>query len=243
MPLVNAAGDVQTKSTVTSDLTDVTIPENKLVSYDGPELYQLFPLPNSSTDSRTLALQPGNTYTQAQVDAFFPSASIAAITPATGTDVGHTAVTITGAGFLGASGASVDGVALTSFVVVDDNTITGVTGDMDGTHAGTVDVVVHDDGGDVTKVGAFTMSSTLPTVASISPTTGTSAGGTATVITGTFLTGATGVTFAGGAGTAFSVVNATTIHVTTPAHAAGAVTVIVQHPRGNVTKTTFYTYT
>lgn len=81
-----------------------------------------------------------------------------------------------------------------------------------------------------------------PTFATIAPATGPAAGGTATVITGTGLTGATGVTFGGVAGTAFSVVNATTVNVTAPAHAAGAVPVVVQHPSGNVTKANGYTY-
>lgn len=82
-----------------------------------------------------------------------------------------------------------------------------------------------------------------PTVASMAPNTGPAAGSTATVLTGLNLTGATGVTFDGTPGTAFSVVNDTTINVTTPAHAAGAVNVVVAHPAGNVTKTNFYTYT
>lgn len=81
-----------------------------------------------------------------------------------------------------------------------------------------------------------------PTVASMTPNTGDAAGGDATVITGLNLTGATGVTFGGTPGTAFSVVNDTTINVTTPAHAAGAVNVVVAHPGGNVTKTNFFTY-
>ena len=48
---------------------------------------------------------------------------------------------------------------------------------------------------------------------------------------------ATGVTFGGASGTSFSVVNATTINVTTPA-GAGQVDVVVQHPGGDVTLTT-----
>ena len=58
-----------------------------------------------------------------------------------------------------------------------------------------------------------------PGVDNVSPSSGTSAGGTVVTITGEGLTGSTGVTFGGTAGTAFSVVSDSSILVTTPAHA------------------------
>lgn len=80
------------------------------------------------------------------------------------------------------------------------------------------------------------------TVTSIAPATGPAAGGTATVVTGTNFTGSTSVTFGGTPGTSFSVVNDTTINVTTPAHAAGAVNVVVVNANGNGTLTNGFTY-
>jgi len=66
-----------------------------------------------------------------------------------------------------------------------------------------------------------------PTVSSISPTSGTTAGGTPVTITGTgFLSGAT-VTIGGAAATNVTLSNSSTITATTPAHAAGAVNVVV----------------
>ena len=66
-----------------------------------------------------------------------------------------------------------------------------------------------------------------PTVTSIAPTTGSQAGGTAVTITGTgFLAGAT-VMFGATSATNVSVVSATSITATTPAHASGAVDVVV----------------
>jgi len=66
-----------------------------------------------------------------------------------------------------------------------------------------------------------------PTVTSITPNTGTANGGTAVTLTGTgFLAGAT-VSLGGTAATGVTVVNSTTITATTPAHAAGAVNVVV----------------
>lgn len=53
--------------------------------------------------------------------------SVDSITPNTGTVNGGQAVTIRGEGFTGALGAEMGGVAVTSFVVVDDATITAVT--------------------------------------------------------------------------------------------------------------------
>lgn len=73
---------------------------------------------------------------------------ITGISPALGNDRGKTSVTISGSGFTGKSGATVGGVALTSFNVASDTTITGVT----GVHApGVVDVVV----GTTTLSGAY----------------------------------------------------------------------------------------
>ena len=68
---------------------------------------------------------------------------------------------------------------------------------------------------------------TPPTVSSVSPNSGTTAGGTAVTIAGTnFAAGAT-VTIGGTAATNVAVVNSTTITATTPAGSAGAVTVTV----------------
>lgn len=77
----------------------------------------------------------------------------------------------------------------------------------------------------------------------VSPATGTAAGGTAVTLTGEEFAEATGVTFGGTPGTAFSKTGDTVIHVTTPAHAAGAVAVVVQHPNGNASKSNGFTYT
>ena len=81
-----------------------------------------------------------------------------------------------------------------------------------------------------------------PGVDSIAPNSGLAAGGTPVTIAGEGLTGSTGVTFGGTAATAVVVVNDATITCTTPAHAVGAVAVVVANPRGNVTVANGYTY-
>ncbi|MBI5222058.1 MAG: DUF5011 domain-containing protein [Candidatus Magasanikbacteria bacterium] len=70
-----------------------------------------------------------------------------------------------------------------------------------------------------------------PTVTSIVPTSGTTAGGTSVTITGTHFNGATAVTI-GGAEASFSVTSNNTIAATTPAGAAGAKDVAVTTPDG-----------
>jgi hypothetical protein len=81
------------------------------------------------------------------------------------------------------------------------------------------------------------------TATAITPATGAAAGGTVVNIDGTNLAGVKGVTFGGTPGTALHRVSDTRVQVTTPAHAAGAVTVVVQDDAGDVTKPTFFTYT
>jgi len=81
-----------------------------------------------------------------------------------------------------------------------------------------------------------------PTVTGISPANGTTLGGTPVTITGTNFTGATGVTIGGTAATGVSVTNDTTITATTPAHTAGAASVVVTTPSGANAANTLFTY-
>jgi len=67
----------------------------------------------------------------------------------------------------------------------------------------------------------------FPAVTGVSPVYGSIAGAQIITITGTDLTGATGVTIGGTAATGIVVDSATQIRVTTPAHAAGAADVLV----------------
>ena len=71
-----------------------------------------------------------------------------------------------------------------------------------------------------------------PTVTSVSPTTGLTAGGTVVTITGTDFTGATAVDFGSDAATAYTVNSPTSITATTPAESAGTVDTTVTTPAG-----------
>lgn len=82
----------------------------------------------------------------------------------------------------------------------------------------------------------------LPTVTGISPTSGTTAGGTSVTITGTNFTGATGVTIGGASCAPLSGVTATSITCVTSAHAAGAASVLLTTPGGTNSANSLYTY-
>lgn len=82
-----------------------------------------------------------------------------------------------------------------------------------------------------------------PSVTSVSPDTGTAAGGDSVTISGTYFTGATSVTIGGVPVTAFTVNSATSITATTPAAGAyGPVSVIVTTPFGSNAANTLFAY-
>jgi len=93
------------------------------------------------------------------------------------------------------------------------------------------------------SLDTLVFSTPTPTVTSISPSSGSMAGGTAVTITGTGFTGASSVTIGGAAVASFSVSNDTTISATTAAHAAGAgLSVLVTSPGGTNVANTLFTY-
>ncbi|HCK85078.1 MAG TPA: hypothetical protein DHW63_11355, partial [Hyphomonadaceae bacterium] len=165
--------------------------------------------------------------------------SVTAVNPPRGVTTGGTAITITGANFTGATAVTIGGNAAVTFTAVNDTTITATT---PAHAAGIVDIVVTTLNGSGTGVGLFTyVAPQAPTVTAISPTSGPTAGGTGVTIRGTTFIGATSVTI-GGTAASFTVVNATTIDATTPAHAAGAVDVVVITPGGTGTGGGLFTY-
>jgi IPT/TIG domain-containing protein len=85
-----------------------------------------------------------------------------------------------------------------------------------------------------------------PTVLSLSDVTGPAAGGEIVTITGTSFIGVTGITFGGTAATDYEVVDPNHIVAVAPAHAAGAVAVVVTNATGSssasLTAANTYTY-
>ena len=167
-----------------------------------------------------------------------PAPTVTSVSPNSGPTAGGTSVTITGTNFTGATGVTVGGAAATSVSVVN---ATSITATVPSHAAGSASVIVTTPAGSNAANTLYTYIAP-PTVTSVSPNSGPTAGGTSVTITGTTFTGATSVTFGGAAATSFSVVNATSITATVPAGAAGAVSVVVTTPAGSNAANALYTY-
>lgn len=181
--------------------------------------------------------------------------TITNVSPASGVLAGGTVLTITGTNFV--NGATVAFVELpsnnvfgtpsskvaASVTFISATQLTATT--PSASSAGAVDVVVmNPDFQTATRASGFTYSTALPapTVASVTPNIGPLAGGTTVTITGTnFVSGATAAF--GGSIVAGTFVNSTTLTATAPAHAMGAVNVVVTNPdaqAGTLTNGYFY---
>ena len=178
---------------------------------------------NPDGDSATLS--GGFTYVS------YPPPSLASISPSSGSTNGGTSVTLSGSNFVSGATVKFGNNAAVNVVVVSSGTITAFTAPAT---AGTVNVtVVNPDGQSGSLSNAFTFKSP-PTLTSVSPTTGPFSGGTSVTLSGVnFVSGAT-VAFGNAAATNVVVVNSTTITATAPANPAGAATVVVTNPDGQV---------
>jgi Domain of unknown function (DUF1929)/IPT/TIG domain len=185
-----------------------------------PGYYMLFLLNSSGVPSVAAFVQVSGT-SQA------PAPTVGAITPTSGTEDGGTGVTIKGTGFQGGASVKLGGTAATGVTVVSSTSITATT----AAHgSGTVSVLVtnpDNQSGTLTSGYTYSVVNPPPSVNSITPTSGTTNGGTAVTISGSgFLAGAT-VKLGGTSATGVTVVSSTSITATTPSHAAGAVSVVV----------------
>ena len=191
----------------------------------------------TNTDAQSGSLNNGYTYTASN-----PAPTVGSITPNSGPVAGGTSVTITGTGFLAGATVSLGGTAATNVNVAGSTSLTATT----AAHAaGAVSVAVtNSDAQSGTLTNGYTYRNPAPTVTSITPNAGTTAGGTSVTITGTsFLAGAT-VSFGGIAATNVIVVGSTSITAVAPAHAAGAVNAVVTNTDAQSgTLTNGYTYT
>jgi alpha-tubulin suppressor-like RCC1 family protein len=168
-----------------------------------------------------------------------PVPSITTVSPTSGSTLGGSVITINGTNLAGATGVLIGDVAATNVVV---NSATSLTATTPPGTAGAKAVTVNTPAGPATKSAAFAYVAPAPTIASISPTAGSTLGGTPFSITGTNLTGATSVKV-GGLGASRVVVNSDTmISGITPAGIAGARDISVTTSAGTATKTAAFTY-
>ena len=163
--------------------------------------------------------------------------SITSLTPNSGSTAGGTSITITGTAFAAGATVTVGGASCTSVVVVSATSITCTT--PVGTSGAKDVVVTNTDTGSGTKTNGFTYNAPIsaPTISTVSPTSGTAAGGTSITITGTGFVSGAAVTIGGVACTLVVVVSSTTITCTNAAGTAGDKNVVVTNSdSGSVTK-------
>jgi hypothetical protein len=153
---------------------------------------------------------PGGTSAKSVADQFSYAPVVTAINPANGPDAGGIQVTITGAGFTGATAVNFGKTSAQSFTVVSDTQITAVS--PAGT--GTVDVTVVSTGG-TSATSSADQFDYAPAVTAISPSTGLANGKTQVTITGVGFTDATAVSFGKTSAQSFTVVSDTQITAVT----------------------------
>jgi hypothetical protein len=164
------------------------------------------------------------------------------ISPNTGDIAGGESVLIGGYRFTGATSVTIGGTEVPSYTIVDDSRISATT----PAHAvGVVNVTVTTPTGTGTGLNLFTYGTVpvgLPTIISVSPSTGDVAGGENVTLTGTNFVNVTSVTIGGTEVDSFTVVDEEHITTVTPAHAAGSVDVTVTAEGGTGTGTNLFTY-
>jgi hypothetical protein len=165
--------------------------------------------------------------------------TVTAISPSTASSVGGTSVMITGTNFIGTTGVTFQGVAATSFSVVSS---TSITCTLPAGSVGVANVLVLSPSGTNAANNLFSYVPPPPTVTSVSPTNGSTVGGTTVTITGTSLTQTIGVTIGGVTATNVTVINDTSITCITPAGSVEMASVLVTTLSGINAANTLYTY-
>ncbi|MYZ40676.1 MULTISPECIES: IPT/TIG domain-containing protein, partial [unclassified Streptomyces] len=156
--------------------------------------------------------------------------TVSGLTPVAGPLAGGTTITIAGTHLESATSVSFGGTP-GGITATTGSSIT-VTTPARGS-VGRVSVVVTTPGG---STGGLSFTYTAPpTITSVAPSTGTSAGGNIIGISGTNLDTATQVTFGGSAVQALAPLTSTRLAVVTPPMALGLLNVAVTNPAGSVT--------
>ncbi len=174
----------------------------------------------------------GGTSSPVPADQFtYEGPAVTGVSPSVGSAAGGTSVTVSGSDLNGVTAVQFGSVAASSFS--SNRKGTKLTVVSPAQSAGTVNIVVTTPGGTsaVNANDQFTYAS--PSVSSVSPDTGPTAGGTRVDIFGTELSGATAVDFGSVAATSFTVNGSgTKIVATAPGQSAGTVDITVTTPAG-----------
>ena len=166
------------------------------------------------------------------------------VSPLTGPTSGGTVITVTGTGFVSGATIAIGGTAATGVTFLSSTQLRATT---PAKSAGGYSVVVRNPSGQTanTPVGfTYSGTTTAPTLTSVSPASGPTAGGTTITLTGTnFVSGAT-VRVGGVAATNVAWVGGTRVTARTPAGTAGAKDVRITNPNGSyANRAGAFTYT
>lgn len=156
--------------------------------------------------------------------------TLVSVQPWEGPPSGGTLITLTGSNFTSGMTLTVGGAAATDVTVTSATSLTARTPALAPGAAAplAVDLVLTGPGGSATMKKGFTYVTPVPAITAVTPASGSSAGGTRVTITGGNFSPSMQVFFGGEVGTSVAVHDASTLSVTTPAHAAGVVSVGVK---------------
>jgi hypothetical protein len=182
-----------------------------------------------TTPSGTSSTGSSDHYTDGSAPA---APSVSSLGTTSGGSGGGTVVIVSGSGFTNASAVSFGSYPAASFFVNSDSQLTAVAPPQ---AAATIDVTVTTPSGTsgTSSSDHFTYSAaTAPSVSSVSPNSGSTAGGQYVTISGSHFTGASAVSFGSTAAASFTVVADGTLFATAPAESAATIDVTVTTPSG-----------
>jgi formylglycine-generating enzyme required for sulfatase activity len=156
-------------------------------------------------------------------------ASVTSVTPAQGSVLGGTVITLTGTGLAETSAVTVGGAPCTAVTALSPTQVRATT--PPGV-AGEAAIAVTTPAG--TSLAATPFTYVMQSVTSIVPSIGGYEGGTPITITGQYLAGTTGVTIGGVPATSVVAVNSTTVTAVTPPGSVGTADVVVTGAKGTV---------
>ena len=161
--------------------------------------------------------------------------TLTAVAPNSGPTAGGTLITLTGTDFVAGAAVNVGGILADSITFVSPTTITART---PAHTAGAVTVTVTFPGGaQAIRGNAYSFVATTLSITAVTPSKGSVDGGTAVSISGSaFQSGAT-VAF-GTAAATVTFLDAQTLIAIAPAHAVGAIDVVVTNPGGATARRT-----
>ena len=145
--------------------------------------------------------------------------AVASVSPAAGPTGGETTVTVTGAGFTGATSVLFGTSPATNVNVISDTQLTATAPVGSGAAAITVTTPA---GSSTNLVGDHYSYEAVPQVGAVTPSTGPTTGNATVTITGSGFTGATAVAFAGVPAVSFKVLSDTSLLAIAPAGTATA---------------------